>query len=374
MGANIQLAVEAVRAGQVATLIELLEHHDADQVIQQLGAWLWSASPGIALEVVARLEQAEDDARRMAKRLAGLGAREKSLAIAERRAAETRLKIQREIGSFLRALPDDPGGRGREVEDGDEPPTHPKRQAKAELGITRQEAHHLVKLAEQPEERFEAFVDDVREGRRRVPKSVQSIVSQVSRGGWSSDECYTPSEWLDAVRVIFDGPIRFDPASNFAAQAGLVRAEGWCSLEPPELGERERNLAEPLRIEPHHWAHARATWRGKDGLQAEWPSDWWCNPPFAAEPVRAFHKRFEAERVAGRRGVVMLNADPNNAAQLELLRHCLVAWPKGRISYWAPTGARMESNRAAQVLFGINVAPADWERGLAALAVLGRPW
>ncbi|NJK32322.1 MAG: hypothetical protein HC927_07895 [Deltaproteobacteria bacterium] len=175
---------------------------------------------------------------------------------------------------------------------------------------------------------------------------------------------------------MFGGPIRFDPASNLAAQAGLIKALAWCSLDRarPTVGDRERNLAAPLQISADDFARAEMAWLGHDGLEHEWASDWWCNPPFNAKAMRLFLARFDAERIRGSRGIVMLNCDPSNAGQLELLRHCLVAYPLARIGFWMPSGQRLDDNRAAQLLFGVNCTARDWERGMTSLAVLGRPW
>jgi hypothetical protein len=371
-------AIQAVRGivvdGTTEQLVAMLLSGDQDEAIASIGAYLWRSESSIVWMAVARLEEIEAFARlelEARARMGVLGTRDKLLSIAQTRAAEGRVRLQREIGKLLASLPTDPGGV---VADGGVEPV--RRQARKQLGIRSGVATKLVKLAAIPEEKFEVYVGQVRAGKAKVPRDVKTIVDQIERSQWSTDECYTPREWCEATVEVFGRPIGCDGASNLAAQAGLVRAEVWFSLdvERPEIGERERNLMEPLGYTEADLELARSRWGGHDGLAHEWPDFWWCNPPFSGEAVGLFHARFRREAEQGKHGVVMINADPSNADQLELLLRCVAAWPKHRINYWMPTGSQLKGNRAAQVLFGIGVDEDRWARAMESLAVCTRPW
>jgi hypothetical protein len=360
-------------SGETMALVELLATHDADDVTQGIAAFLWRGDPATVWRVVAQLEategiiMAEQTTR---ARLGLLGARDKVLTIAQQRAAEARVRLQREIGRLLESLGDDVGGR---VGEGADEPL--ARTVRRTLGLSSTDASRLRKLAKVDDAKVERYIGLIRSG-KQVPRSPATIAQQIDRAEWSSDECYTPREWTDAARVALGGEIGFDAASNLAAQAGLVRALGWCSLDEtrPTAGERERNLAEALGFGEIELEQAAARWVGTDGLAHEWADRWWLNPPFSGAAVERFHARVRAEAREGKRGVLLVNADTSNDDQIELLRRCVVAWPTKRIAFWMPTGEQLRGNRAAQVVFGINVEPDAWAQAMQGLAVCSRPW
>lgn len=359
--------------GEPQALVELLALHDADDVTQGIAAFLWRGDPATVWRVVAQLEATEGliSAEQSTRaRLGMLGARDKVLTIAQQRAAEARVRLQREIGRLLKSLGDDAGGR---VAEGSPEPL--ARTVRRTLGLSSTDATRLKKLADIDDEKVEHYIGLIRRG-KQVPRSAATIAQQIERSEWSSDECYTPREWIEAARVALGGVIGCDPASNLAAQAGLVRAELWFSLDEqrPVAGERERNLMGPLGFDELALELAASRWGGFDGLAHEWADRWWNNPPFNGESVERFHGRVREEARCGRQGVLLVNADTSNADQIELLQRCVVAWPRKRIAFWMPTGEKLQGNRAAQVVFGINVEHDAWAQAMSELAVCSRPW
>lgn len=306
-------------------------------------------------------------------RLGLLGAREATLKRAIGTASAARLVVQREIGSLLRETSEaepDPGGQ---VAEGEHAPAG--RQLKAELGLSSQRASEFRKLADVDAEAFASYTAEVAEG-ERAPKSPAAVVNAIERGPWGSDECYTPKVWVDAARSALGGVIDCDPCSCLAAQAGLVRASWWYSLDTstPVPGSREDALAEPLGYSTADVLEAVRKWRGYDGLRddASWGGAWWLNPPYSADAVKRSHDRIRQE-IGRSKGVVLVNADGSKAAQQELLRACVSAQPAGRIAFWSPRGVQLRGNDRAQVLFGVGIDALDWSRALGELAACLQP-
>lgn len=351
-------------------LTESLRRLLRSQTLPQMGRTLHLCE---LAEQLARLRQTTEI------RLGLLGARAEALDQMTKQCEVATLVVKREVSKLIEPLP---APRGP-VAKGEEEPVI--RGVTRDLGIDAKEVSAYRKIGAIEDDKWDEYLSRVEHG-EKVPRTTEALARTIERTGWTSNDCYTPAEWVDAGRLIVNRtlgrpegePFDCDPQSCLAAQAGIVRARNWYSLDEgqPRAGEREGNLMGPMGFTVEDLAEAEGAWAGTDGLRAEatWGRGWWCNPGYDAETVKATHARVRAERAAGSVGVLLINADLSKADQLELLDSGCTAFPRGRISFWSPAGELMRGNRFSQVIFGINVEPDAWRSVLNERAVCTRAW
>lgn len=81
--------------------------------------------------------------------------------------------------------------------------------------------------------------------------------------------------------------------------------------------------------------HTREDWR--DALAIDWPSDWWCNPPFDSKIAFVEHAR--KQQAAGRSGMMLLPYEPCSNWWAALLDENVIIYePDGRIGFYKPDG------------------------------------
>jgi hypothetical protein len=351
--------------------------------VEQVVALLAAQDPVVALTAIAEaLEHLTDDElRRTCAKVEGLGKllegidpddlegidlsiRHSTLARARLQLWRVELETHRSIGCRLRVAPAVPG---RPKGDGGSP----RRLTADTFGLTPYRTGQLVELAQLDDD---AFIT-AREwglavlGGGKVP-TLAKILRAVAAGGEAEgDEWSTTPELAEAARQSLGGRIGVDVASHYAAQAAIIMAECWYSLDRPtqRLGPREQAWASVHSITAAQWARARKTFGGKDGLdplnpwyRAECPT-LLGNPPYSRDDVAKFFERLRAERFAhpDLRFWWLVNMDPSKADQVELGlagQHCAIA---KRVSFLGANGLPRRGNNYSSVAFGGGGTPVE---------------
>lgn len=160
------------------------------------------------------------------------------------------------------------------------------------------------------------------------PEDVEEEVVEFDKDSWS-----TPERIIQAARRIFGGTIDLDPATNAEAQA-IVRAT------------------------EHYTAQT-------NGLGREWHGNVWLNPPYSQPLCKEFTRHLIAEYRAGRvtGAVLLVNTSTGARWWHECAAACTrLAFPKGRIQFWHPSGASTRNNRFDQTIFYFGDEPELFEQ------------
>lgn len=355
-------------------LAKMLEARPVDEVMHAIDHWLARAEPSISdlatLEVmIQQAERAAEHGHKDALRLGLAGERQRALHRAERRIAEIRLRLYQRIGRFVDSLPEDPGGRVAEGE-----PIPLRRQARRDLGLDRKGIEGLVALGKAEDEHVEAYVEKIRSG-APIPKDPRAAARAIVRTVYGSGECYTPPHLLTAARRAL-GVRQFgeDPSTNWAAQTCLVQAKRWRCLGEPTWGQREEDYARAFELDREDFDAELERCAGVDGLAPEpWAAGWWCNPDYASGIVDKFAERAHAEAMAGRAGILLVNAATSAEWQQLMLTHWPRVWLRERVSYYSPTGEKMRGNQWPSVMFGMGVEEHRFNMAMHELGALGLP-
>jgi len=214
---------------------------------------------------------------------------------AARKCEQIRIRAERRAGELLTE-----SGKNRTRANKGRPTEMSGVTTLSDYGITRDQSSVWQKLAEIPEERFEAELN-----KPDIPSTNQILQSMscahVSHNSGES-EWYTPSTILEPARQVL-GEIDLDPASNGAAQQ-LVMAAKFYTAET-------------------------------DGLNREWGGRVWLNPPYSTPLIGKFIDKLAASNVEA---FITLT---NNATETEWGQKLLglanaVCFPDRRIRFWNP--------------------------------------
>ena len=157
-------------------------------------------------------------------------------------------------------------------------------------------------------------------------------ISSMGEAVLSSDEWYTPMEYIEAVRDLYGGTIDLDPASNDEAQK-IVQATTYYTKED-------------------------------DGLNQDWDGKKvFLNPPFSQPLIQMFiHKAIETYDDSPSTQIVVI---VNNATDTEWFHELLSNGPccltRGRIQFWRP-GEHSTANRQGQAIFYLGAHPHAFTR------------
>lgn len=81
---------------------------------------------------------------------------------------------------------------------------------------------------------------------------------------------------------------------------------------------------------------------GDDSLQLDWPTDWWCNPPFDRKVEFIQHARLQ--QAGGRPGMMLLPYEPvSNWWRENLMENVIVYEPDGRYNFMERDGQTMKA-------------------------------
>ena len=172
----------------------------------------------------------------------------------------------------------------------------------------KKERHQNKKLAEIGEEKVAEVAEKlIEEGVRPTPRKVIEAAKAPSSKytGDSSNEHYTPSHIIDAVRKVM-GNIDLDPASCEDANK-VVRAKRIYTQED-------------------------------DGLRKAWKGNVFCNPPYSKVKVIDWVTKMVESKIKA--GILLLHASTDTAyGQLALGRCNAVCFPSGRLKFYGPSAS-----------------------------------
>lgn len=239
----------------------------------------------------------------------------------------------RRFGELSRELPKAAPGRKRKVAGGDgeeivsrdaQIAAKPKRAVLGGMGVSSKaasEAERMANLADREyTARREAGKLAITTGSRPKP-----ITASSSSPDYDGDECSTPGEWVERVRVVLGGRIAFDPFSNEYAQ-NVIRADRFYT-------KRDSSLVAGVS-----WEHETA----------------FIQPPYSATLVRLGTEKFLNEWAQDHIGaaIVLVNASVETEWFQSLIDACtLMHLPRKRIQFEYKGEPIAGSNRYAQAFF-----------------------
>ena len=187
----------------------------------------------------------------------------------------------------------------------------PKSESIRALGFSQSQIQRFETLAKHPEI-VEQAKADARASEDIISRSlVLSKIAELKKPYFimnndSSNEWYTPKEYIDAAREVMGG-IDLDPASSDLANK-IVQADTYYTIE-------------------------------MDGLKLPWSGRIWLNPPYSADLIPLFISKLKVhvDSKEIEQAIVLVN-NATETAWFHTLISCAsaVVFPKGRIKYYMP--------------------------------------
>ncbi len=226
-------------------------------------------------------------------------------------ATEIRLRAERRVGELLietaKSGERDPGGKpaGRGHIGKRQIGLRPATQLK-NLGVSKTQSSRWQALAAMPEKQFE---EKVAAAQSKAEQATTSAPRHVKSEFKHIDEWYTPEEWLDRAREVFDGPIELSPASSEKANK-TAKAKKFYSAE-------------------------------NSGLDKEWHGKVYLNPPYSQPLIGEFVTKM-VEEVAARHvtEAIMLTHNYTDTTWFQLAASACsaICFTRGRVKFYSPTG------------------------------------
>ena len=209
------------------------------------------------------------------------------------------LDAERRMGELLRASVRDRGRPKKiETEKPDTSSGFSVTPTLEDLGVSEKQSSRAQRLAEMPMETFE---------RVKLGELSRDKAAHVAHNT-GENEWYTPSEYIEAARVVM-GSIDCDPASSTIANQ-TVRASLFYSAE-------------------------------ENGLEQPWHGNVWLNPPYAQPLISQFADVFIVKWNALEipQGIILVNNATETAWFATLVSEATsLCFPRGRIRFFDPQG------------------------------------
>jgi phage N-6-adenine-methyltransferase len=229
---------------------------------------------------------------------------------AEDRCYEIRMRAQKRAGEVSKQIKKAQvigPGRGHKNESAQCGDVLPKHKILDNAGITTQQASEWERLADVPEEQFEAaFAENKRPSIDEIIGKSNAMAHRTNFTG--NDEWFTPGKYVELAREVL-GEIDLDPASHAIAQETVRAAQFFTAAD--------------------------------DGLKQEWHGRIFLNPPYSKPLIGQFVDKLIAEFLSGnvREAIMVVNNSSDTRwfhAALCVARR--VCFTKGRISFISPGG------------------------------------
>lgn len=263
------------------------------------------------------------------------------------------VEAKRTLGEALRAL--DGGGKGKAKSE--------RTEMAERLEIDPRETQRLVQLGGLPKEKVGQIVDKFAASDKRVTVRgvLEAAESPSSTEGCSTDDYYTPPEFMADVRTVFGGAIDCDPTSCLLAQCMSVKARSWSSLRSP-LDPTERGRALAAGVSEAEIDAAAKCWAGVGGVKDDRltqvvAGSVFGQPPYStpAPTIYTIQDGYQSGLV--HESIILVNTATSSAPQQELLRlSAAQLWigkgekhDRTRIAFIRPDGTPHKSNMYDQV-------------------------
>jgi phage N-6-adenine-methyltransferase len=198
----------------------------------------------------------------------------------------------------------------------------------SDLGITRQRAHEMKRLADVGPAAIEEAAQAANEAGERLTRDA---VFNHRAQGTGENEWYTPAEHIEAAREVL-GEIDLDPASSIIANK-TVRAAQFFTIED-------------------------------NGLEREWHGRVWINPPYAQPHILHFAQKIAKEYIEGRTvEAIALTHNYTDTAWFHLLGTyaAAICFTRGRIGFLSPEGQKAAPTQG-QAFFYFGPDPAKFSQ------------
>lgn len=221
-------------------------------------------------------------------------------------ATDIRLRAERRGGEILREMAqrgerDD--GRGNRNPSLKSQTATPKLD---DLGVTKTQSSRWQRLAELPEDKFEAKVSSAKD---KAVASLDKASEFAHRTSFTGDnQWFTPSEYIEMARRVL-GTIDLDPASHDLAQERIRASRYFTAAD--------------------------------DGLTQPWFGNVWLNPPYAQPAISDFVEKIAAEYELGsvRQAIVLTHNYTDTAWFQRAAQACrAICFTRGRVQFEDPDG------------------------------------
>jgi ParB family chromosome partitioning protein len=201
----------------------------------------------------------------------------------------------------------------------------------ADVGLTAKQSHIFQKVADIPEDTFEAFIA---EKKAVVDNAVSELTTtgilhfsntgaHVSNNS-GDNEWYTPKEYIESARAVM-GEIDIDPASSEIANK-IIEAKKIYTIK-------------------------------NNGLDKDWNGRVWMNPPYSQPDIKYFTEKLlsEIKKDFCKEAIVLVNNATDTAWFQNMASQCQsICFTRGRIKFWAPDKVSAPLQGQAILYFGEN--------------------